>query len=293
MTEIVTTCPLCGSPVSQPFDQRQFRGRLVVNVICQGCGLVYQSPRMTEAESRAFYESEYRQLYQGQEGPSPKDLAVQSARAQAAQDFISSQVKSCTRLLDIGCSAGSLLKKFAARYQCQATGIEPGNSYRKYAQSQGLSVYSSLDEIDQGSHFDLVSMMHVLEHLPDSVEYLRNLRVNYLLSTGWLLLEVPNLYAHDCFEVAHLVSFSAHTLAAVVQKAGFSVVRLQAHGLPRSQIIPLYLTLLARPNETAHFTLKPEHLVGFRRRAGFLYRRAATRLFPKQAWIEPVLPGGN
>ena len=43
---------------------------------------------MTETESQAFYEAEYRLLYQGQEGPNPKDLAVQAARAQVTLEFI-------------------------------------------------------------------------------------------------------------------------------------------------------------------------------------------------------------
>jgi SAM-dependent methyltransferase len=287
MTEIVPTCPLCGSSASILFDQREFRGHPVINVICQACGLVYQSPRMTEVESQAFYEAEYRLLYQGQEGPNPKDLAVQTARAQVVLDFIRQQVKSSTRILDIGCSTGILLQQFQAYYQCRACGIEPGNLYRKYAQSLGLEVFSSLEELHAPglSHFNLVSMMHVLEHLSNPVEYLHSLRENFLEPDGWLLLEVPNLYAHDCFEVAHLISFSAHTLTQVVQKAGYRVVRLHAHGLPRSKLIPLYITMLAQPDGSTHFSLKPARLVRLRRQVGFLRRRVAERLFPERAWI--------
>jgi 2-polyprenyl-3-methyl-5-hydroxy-6-metoxy-1,4-benzoquinol methylase len=293
MSEQVSSCPLCGSSINKPFDQRQFRGQPVTNVICRRCGLVYQSPRMTAAERQAFYESQYRLLYQGQEGPSLKDLATQAARAQAALEFSTDYIVACTRLLDIGCSTGALLQKFASHYHCRAHGVEPGTRYRQYAQSQGLPVYASLDEIGQGEglHFDLVSMMHVLEHLPHPVEYLREIREKYLVSSGWLLLEVPNLYAHDCFEVAHLVSFSAHTLAEVVHKAGFKVVRLRAQGAPRSHLIPLYLTMLARPDGIAPFKLKPERLVRLRRQVGFFYRRAVTRLYPKRAWTEPTLAG--
>src|SRR4030042_260915 len=109
MTEIVVGCPLCGSSASVPFDQRTFRGHPGANVICQGCGLVFQSPRMTETESHAFYEAEYRLLYQGQEGPNPKDLQVQAARAQVALEFTRQQVKSSTSILDIGCAPGLLL----------------------------------------------------------------------------------------------------------------------------------------------------------------------------------------
>ena len=53
MPEDVRTCTLCGSDRSVQFDQRSFRGRKVFNRVCLNCGLVYQSPRMTEAESQA------------------------------------------------------------------------------------------------------------------------------------------------------------------------------------------------------------------------------------------------
>ena len=289
MPENVNSCPLCSSSKSAVFDQRQFRGQPVTNVICLGCGFVYQTPRMTLTESQAFYEAEYRLLYQGQEGPNPKDLAVQTGRAKVTLGFINQQVKSCTRILDIGCSTGIWLLKLREYYQAQAIGIEPGNTYRQYAQSTGLEVYASLEELQNAGlpAFDMISMMHVLEHLPHPVEYLRDLREKYLSRRGWLLLEVPNLYAHDCFETAHLIAFSGHTLIQVVEQAGYHVVRLRAHGLPRSRLIPLYLTLLAQPDNHTPVAVKPDHLVRARRRAGLLYRRVVTRLFPSRAWISP------
>jgi 2-polyprenyl-3-methyl-5-hydroxy-6-metoxy-1,4-benzoquinol methylase len=289
MPEIVNGCPLCGSESRSPFDQRQFRGHPVSNVICRNCGLVYQSPRMSTAERQSFYEAQYRLLYQGQEGPDSKDLAVQAKRAQVTLGIAKQHIYSCARVLDIGCSSGILLQRFRQHYQAQVTGIEPGTGYRLYAQSFGLEVYPTLEELERHnpSPFNLVSMMHVLEHLPQPAEYLQNLRVKYLASDGWLLLEVPNLYAHDCFEVAHLVSYSPHTLTQVVQKAGYRVIQLRAHGKPRSQLIPLYLILLARPDNNSQHTLKPDQLVPAKRRVGFLYRRLVTRLFPHQAWLSP------
>ena len=290
MTEIVRNCPICGSTESSLFDRREFRRYPVTNRICRNCGLVYQSPRMTEAESEAFYETEYRLLYQGEEGPNPKDLAVQAARAQITLDFVHKQVTSAAHILDIGCSTGILLQQFQTHYHARAFGIEPGKVYRQYAQSLGLEVFSSLADLhlDHGSSFNLVSMMHVLEHLPNPHEYLRDLREKYLAPDGWLLLEVPNLYAHDCFEVAHLTSFSAHTLTQVVQKAGYRVVQFRVHGQPRSQLIPLYLTLLAQPDRNVSFSFKPDHLVRIQRRVGFIRRRFVERLFPKRAWASPV-----
>jgi len=129
----------------------------------------------------------------------------------------------------------------------------------------------------------------VLEHLPDPVGYLVEIRQRELSGSGWLLLEVPNLYAHDCFEVAHLVSFSPHTLTQVVEKAGYELVALEPHGRPRSELIPLYLTLLARPGQDlqggAEFRVHAENGVKTRRWLGMLRRRLVTRLFPSRAWL--------
>ncbi len=290
MTEMVSHCPLCAANSSAQFDQREFRGQLVINIICRRCGLVYQSPRMTETESEAFYEAEYRLLYQGQEGPNPKDLSVQSERAKATLEFITPWISSADRILDIGCSTGILLQQFLARYRAEVYGVEPGTVYSQYARSLGLEVYTSLDELQNAGLplFNLVSMMHVLEHLPDPVEYLLNLRTRLLEPGGWLLLEVPNLYAHDCFEVAHLTSFSAHTLTQVVQKAGFRVTQLRAHGQPRSQLIPLYLTLLAQADSSTQYVFRPDRRVRLHRQYGFFRRHIAERLAPQRAWLPIV-----
>ncbi|MBU2611721.1 MAG: hypothetical protein KJ606_12375, partial [Chloroflexi bacterium] len=87
MSEIVKSCPLCGGENSRHFDQRKFRGQMVINRICQGCGLVYQSPRMTEAESAAFYAEEYRLLYEGSTDPTARNVTVQRARAESLFTF--------------------------------------------------------------------------------------------------------------------------------------------------------------------------------------------------------------
>jgi 2-polyprenyl-3-methyl-5-hydroxy-6-metoxy-1,4-benzoquinol methylase len=288
MPETVSACPLCGHNQSAFFDRRTFQGQPVLNRICQACGLVFQSPRMSDVEREAFYSAEYRQLYQGWEGPDAKDLAVQSKRAESLLAFCQAYgLPGAGRYLDIGCSAGLLLEAFRQAYGCQVVGVEPGEAYREFAQQSGLEVVASLEALEQAgpAHFDLISLAHVLEHLPDPVHYLANLRESLLEGDGWLLIEVPNLYAHDSFEIAHLVSFSAHTLRQTLDLAGFEIVALEAHGRPRSRILPLYLTALARPAEaTATVQVQPESRVRLKRWWGMTRRGLLSRMFPRWAW---------
>jgi 2-polyprenyl-3-methyl-5-hydroxy-6-metoxy-1,4-benzoquinol methylase len=289
--EEVSNCPLCTSTNRRPFDQRTFRDHLIQNQICINCGFVYQSPRMTDEELDHFYEAEYRTLYQGGEGPSRKDLVVQAGRAEALIEFLKKNRVRPFRALDIGSSAGTLLLRIKDRYGAVVAGVEPGAAYRAYAENQGITIYSALEELVEYRElpFDLICMAHVLEHLPDPAGYLARLREQHFSPGGSLLVEVPNLYAHDSFEVAHLSAYSKHTLQQMLEKAGYEILALKIHGQPRSVVLPLYLTALARPlprpPKRSEFKPRPENGVGFKRRWGLRRRRVLERLFPDLAWL--------
>ena len=248
----ITTCPLCKSAQRVVFDQRLLHGYHLANHLCQGCGMVYLSPRLSEEQLVGFYAQDYRRLYHGEAEPTPEDLVVQEKRARFLANFILGQTAGpqghINRHLDIGCSTGTLLQVFARQFGCAPAGVELDDSHRAYARKGGLAVYPSLDELPEAQEkFDLVSLIHVLEHLPDPVGSLVDIRQKRLDRSGWLLLEVPNLYAHDSFEIAHLVSFSRMSLTQTVQQAGFELVAVFSHGQPRSNLLRLYITLLARP----------------------------------------------
>ena len=290
MSETVPYCPLCNSERSRLFDSRSFHGKAVVNRICLACGLVFQSPRMTEAESGAFYAEEYRLLNEGSRDPTARNIAAQHARAESLLAFTGPLVEKVTRHLDVGCSMGILLQCFSDKFHCQPVGIEPGEAHRRRARADGLTVHATLEELEKAGekHFNLISMSHVLEHLPDPVGYLSHLRETLLDPQGWLLLEVPNLYAHDSFEVAHLVSYSPHTLLQTLEKAGFETVKLERHGRPRSALLPLYITLLGRPKTAFSwsFKVRAEKRVVLKRQVGMARRRILEKLLPERAWLK-------
>lgn len=272
------------------FDETIFKGQRVINQICGSCGFVYQSPRMTESELNGFYSGAYREMYQGDEGPTEKDLKIQKERAGRLLGFAQGSLKGVSNHLDIGCSAGMLLDEYRSFYGCKSIGVEPGDSYRDYAQSRGNKVHADLNGVKtfEGERFDLVSMAHVLEHIADPVEYLTQLRQELMASEGYILIEVPNLYSHDCFEIAHMSSFSPHTLNQTLIKSGFSLKVLMRHGHPRSNTLPLYLTALAKV--TADFiggSVKHEFFVKEKRGFGLLFKQFMLRVFPNKSWIHP------
>jgi len=73
----------------------------------------------------------------------------------------------------------------------------------------------------------------------------------------------------------------------MVKQAGFQVTHCLQHGVPRSTLLNLYITVMAEPlSEVVEVTMiRPDRHVRFKRRLGFLYRRIVQKLFPHRAWL--------
>jgi 2-polyprenyl-3-methyl-5-hydroxy-6-metoxy-1,4-benzoquinol methylase len=287
MSETVKNCLLCSSNKSSIFDKRELHGYHVVNNICSNCGFVYMPQRMSEKELNDFYKDKYRTLYQGQEEPTTANLKTQTLRADDLQRFAQENTGKVDRFLDIGASAGLLMEAFQKNTGSEVIGLELGDSYRKFAQDKGLTLYASLEKMQKAGeeNFDLISMSHVLEHIPNPKEYLLGLR-ELLNEGGHLLLQVPNVFWHDSFEVAHLISFSPHTLREMVRAAGYLPLSIKSHGYPISKLFPIYTTILARKEDIAKdYQVKKESFVKPRRKINEFLKKVFGRLLPKLSWV--------
>jgi 2-polyprenyl-3-methyl-5-hydroxy-6-metoxy-1,4-benzoquinol methylase len=246
---------------------------------------------MSSDELDAFYKKGYRTHAQQTEQPTKKDLVMQRERAKYTTALITPTIVNVDRHLDIGSSSGALLQKIREAYNSVAVGIEPGDVYRSYSEAQGITTYSSLSELPTDrSPFDLISMMHVVEHLPDPVQYFETLRREYLSPRGYLLIEVPNLLEHEALELGHLFAFTPSTLEETVRQAGFEVVWTKTHGSFRSPILKLFIALLAQvPDEAPGEVPVKSRPFGIRsrRNLGTFKRELLTRYLPDWTWQSP------
>jgi 2-polyprenyl-3-methyl-5-hydroxy-6-metoxy-1,4-benzoquinol methylase len=247
---------------------------------------------MDDDDLEKYYAREYRIQRQNTEDPIVKDLQMQGARAEAVLEMIQPLLPAVARHLDIGSSSGAILQRFYKQYGCVSIGIEPGEAYRSYSQAQGLKIYPSLDALSAANEapFDLISMLHVIEHVVDPVQTLLSLRQSKMQPGGYLLLEVPNLIDHESLELSHLYAFTKSTLREIVRQAGFRILWTKTHGSFRSPILKLYITLLAQAISDPRLPRTVlSHPIGIktRRRLGKLKREIFTRYFPDWTWQAP------
>lgn len=286
----VPACPVCGRPNHDPFERAEDNGREITYRICHSCGVVFQSPRMSERAQESYYRADYGLQHQGVTGVTQKELRIQAGRARNLVALLKPQVEVVDRHLDVGSSTGMLMQSVSDEFGSQGFGIEPAELYRDYSTGHGLSVFASLEALAavDARPFDLITLAHVLEHLAWPVKYLRTLKESWLEPRGRLLVEVPNLFGHQSMEIPHVIAFHAATLARALFEAGYEVIWIVRHGLPRSRLIPLYLTALATPSSTEASRRRPRiwtRGVRLRRAAGMIWHRFATRLAPRRAWL--------
>ena len=158
------------------------------------------------------------------------------------------------RLLDVGSGKGRFL--VAARDAgWDVVGVEfaPATAAATTA-NYGIPVISGdfLDVPIEGE-FDVVTMWHVLEHLPDPAAALRR-AAGLLRPGGRLVVSVPNIGSTQArlggeawFHLdptRHLFHFSPRSLGAMVERSGFAVERI-GHTYPEMEFIGLIQTVLA------------------------------------------------
>lgn len=174
-----------------------------------------------------------------------------------------------TSLLDMGCGTGDFLRT-ASDSGWKIVGIEPDLKARQIANSKtSNSVYDAdqLKKLETGS-FDVITLWHVLEHLPDYLQSLEQL-TTLLKPKGILVIAVPNYKSYDAlhykqfwaaFDVPrHLWHFSQYSFQMVSQKLGLEIVEK----LPL-KLDSYYVSLLSEKYKTGKMNFFKSFMTGWR-----------------------------
>lgn len=153
-------------------------------------------PQPKESELARYYESD---AYISHSDSSKGIVAtlyklVKNYSLKKKLGLVNSLAQKKGNLLDIGCGTGEFLKKVKNNaWECD--GVEPNSSARKLALKKNLSVFSSLEELPEVK-YDVITLWHVLEHLPNLKQSIQNIE-SLLKPNGVLIIAVPNYNSYD------------------------------------------------------------------------------------------------
>ena len=139
-------------------------------------------------------------------------------------------------LLDIGCGNGAFLKAFSDTYpNYELAGLELDDRNEKEIESiNGVKkLYTgNIDALDKC--FDIIVMVHALEHIFDPVQYLASLSKK-LNQGGLLFIEVPHLEKSpfDILIADHCTHFNLESLEKVIKMSNFKIVKAVSDYIPK------------------------------------------------------------
>ncbi len=244
--------------------------------------LLITHPQPKKEELGSYYESE-EYISHTDSNKSLFDKIYQIAKKRAIKNKIKivEKVKSQNskfKILDIGCGTGDFLK--ACQIQnWKIVGVEPNKKARVLAKSKlgfltskttnfefnNSNVYKNMNEIE--NTFDVITLWHVLEHIPNLEEYIVQLK-NKLNKNGILIIAVPNYKSYDAkhykefwaaFDVPrHLWHFSQKSIKLLFNKIDMKVAKT----IPM-KMDSYYVSLLSEKYKTGKSNPIKAFIIGF------------------------------
>jgi len=98
------------------------------------------------------------------------------------------------RILDIGAGTGDFLLE-CKNQNWDILGVEPNDKAKGIALGKGIKFGDTIEKLESNS-FDVITMWHVLEHVPDVEHQVAELK-RLLKPSGTIIIAVPNFKSYD------------------------------------------------------------------------------------------------
>lgn len=216
-------------------------------VKCRKCGLVYANPRATYKK----YEEYYSNIYPHKGLTDIKNIIeYMKPFKEHYRDYFRDLNSKMTpgKFLDVGCSIGSMVQA-AEELGWEGYGIELSKEYHDYAINViGLmNIYRGdiFSPQFQDNFFDHIYAWHVIEHVPDAKEFLREIQ-RILKPEGGLVIGTPHIngfhtktnyslkrlrsaYPKQVTVDHHAYEFTPKTIKRMLNDCDFRIISLECY----------------------------------------------------------------
>ena len=271
--ELLTYCPICNNIEFSNFlktkDYFYSKKEFTIQE-CLSCGFRFTNPRPQEFEINSYYDSENYLSHSSQKrGVIPYFYNLIKNISIKKKFNLINNLSSGNSILDIGSGSGEFLNYFNKKHW-QTLGIEPNEYARNYAKSTyslDIQDETHLPNIKDNS-FDIISMWHVLEHIPYLNE--RIIQVKRILKdNGIIIIAIPISNSFDAkyynkfwaaFDLPrHFYHFTQSSFTKLMVK----------HHLSIEKIIPLifdsfYISMVSEKYKTGNSKILNSCLIGLR-----------------------------
>lgn len=133
-----------------------------------------------------------------------------------------------SRLLDVGSGNGHLIRVLRDEIpNLSIVSVEADQESLDWLRQHGFDAHRSLSDIPDGPLFDAVTMVEVIEHIDEPIEFLRGIR-RLMAPDAKMFCTTPSGLKPDAYDTPeHVHFFTEKSLAGAVAQAGFSVIEYE------------------------------------------------------------------
>lgn len=230
------SCGLCGiDRLSRRLSVKDYFGRLAHLAACDACGLVQVEERPDNGALENYYS---RYCYENESAWLIPEATRQSLRRVARSLERYRRHNTC---LEVGCGAGTAMRVMA-ELGWEAEGTELSTVAARKLEAEGFRIHTgAIEDVPlPAAQYDVIILSEVIEHLRDPQAALAHIRealrpggAAYIttpnfngisrraLGVRWRVIDVPE----------HLFYFTVASLAALLQSAGLSPLRIVTEGI--------------------------------------------------------------
>jgi SAM-dependent methyltransferase len=221
-------CDLCRSSALEPVHAPDGSTRGLTVHLCASCGLVQSLPRIDRAARAPAAVSggaDWGNVRYGK-----------GFRTSACMERLTRHIDLSKNIsvLDVGSNRGSFARAFLeAAPNASLTALEPDERVVKSCENlpRTTLIEARIEHVSlPDSSFDVVHSCHTIEHLASPAATLKD-HARVLKDDGILVIDAPNIallgsdeIVEEWFIDKHLYHFSASTLRAALEDAGFDIV---------------------------------------------------------------------
>ena len=230
-------CPVCQSPIGRYLDKFYERRHDGHYSVCEcanpECLLCFLTPQLSVEEIATLYD---RTIPEQFDYPDPDTLEEAIHSYSYVVELVKKWRIPPASVIEVGPAQGYILAGLK-RANYDAIGIESSSEWRKIAQTiSQTAIMASLDDLESYQKADVVVMWHVLDHIPNPLDFLLELK-HHLNGGALLFIQVPS-YEHiaqfkESFRESmvlcgvHVNHFTRYNLANLLWKAGFSLLSVE------------------------------------------------------------------
>ncbi|MCU1265063.1 MAG: hypothetical protein JWM21_1381 [Acidobacteria bacterium] len=240
----VGRCLFCGNEDCPEVAIRQ--DGLVIHE-CSVCGLAYIDPRPGPEQLARYYSDGYfngaKDFFQNKDYCLERDNAIRTEAVTGYREIVNHLDISGKRVLDIGCASGALLYLMRECGAGEVVGIDSAAYPIAFGiENYGLDLRCSDLENARlpDAHFDLITLIDVIEHVENLPSLLSELR-RVLRPGGHVFIVTPNYLGYflardkwTCLykDFEHLQYFSEQSLREVFRSVGIRLLKFWTESVP-------------------------------------------------------------